>query len=187
MEIQHGTILSRVKDPLQRESNAQPLLAMQDLSYELGLTQEKPGSSHEYVNPDSVEKCTFGYTGDVIIGLTVGKAMVIEEEYDGFLVPSNFALLQFDHQVIHPFYLMWYINESPDYLRQSELFTQGTSVRSLSIRELREIDIALPPFREQRAIGELYRSVLRMEKLSHVQKNLYLQLIKGITTSKEEQ
>lgn len=185
VDINHGTILSRVKDPLKVRDNKLPMLALQNLSYELGANTELH-EQMEYVGPDNIKKCVFGKVGNIALGLTVSKAMVLTDLYDNYLIPSNFALLEFDCNILHPYYLMWYVNESNRFRRQVGVLTQGSSVKSLSIRQLRDIKITLPVYEEQMKIGELYRLILRKEKLNQTQKKCYLSLIKGSMSIKEE-
>lgn len=183
-EVKHGTILSRVKDPLNLPENKIRMVSMQDLSYHNGYSHDEPEPTFQTINPDNRLKCILGNRGDIIIGLTVNNAMVLEEDFEEALIPSNFAVMSLDNRLANPYYIMWYINESNEYKRQSEQFTQGSSVRSLSIRELREMTCNLPPLDHQMKIGNIYQLVLKKEKLQKLQKEYSLSLIKGIKESK---
>lgn len=187
LKISHGTILSRVRDPLKLDENARLMLTMQDLSYFCGMHLDKPKKTFQKINPENLKKCLFGRKGDVVIGLTVNKAMVIDEEFDNALIPSNFALISIESSDIDPYYLMWYINESTDYRKYSVQINQGSyNVKSVSINELRDLEINFPNIENQIRIGKIYKAILKREKLVKMKNDHTISLLKGIDKKKKE-
>jgi restriction endonuclease S subunit len=185
-EITHGTILSRVTDPLKLEKNKRLMVTMQDLSYYCGDHLELPEKTFYKINPENLTKCLFGKVNDVLIGLTVNKAMIINEDFNNALIPSNFALIRLKSKTIDPYYFVWYINESNDYKKQSEQISQGSIIRSLSIKELRDISCNFPSMEKQRKIGKIYQLIQVKEKLERKQKEYSIAFLKGIEETKGE-
>jgi hypothetical protein len=187
LKISHGTILSRIRDPLKLDENARLMLTMQDLSYYSGIHLDKPQKTFQKINPENLDKCLFGKKNDVVIGLTVNKAMVIEDEFDQALIPSNFALITIESNDIDPFYLMWYFNESADYRKYAVQINQGSyNVKSVSINELRDLDINFPSIENQIRIGNIYKAILKREKLIKIKNDYIISLLKGIDNQKKE-
>jgi hypothetical protein len=185
--IAHGTILSRVRDPLNLDENAKLMITMQDLSYYCGTHLDKPSKTYQKINPENLDKCLFGKKNDVVIGLTVNKAMVIEKDFDNAFIPSNFALISFNSDNIDPYYFMWYINESTEYERMSKQIKQGSYyIKSVSINELRDVQFDFPSIDNQIKIGKIYQNILKREKLQKLKNEYTISLLKGIDEKEKE-
>ena len=112
-EIVQGAIYTRIKsDNSIDECTLLDTISMQELNYTIGnsLTYEKQESK---VLNSKISSCTFTKQYDVLVGLTMQKAMVITSERSGKLALSNFAVIRIhDKNVIDPNYLCWLINEN---------------------------------------------------------------------------
>lgn len=163
-EINQGAIFTRVKsDNIFDEYSLFDTISMQELNFRIGnaLTYDKLESK---VLNSKTQNCIFTKLDDVLIGLTMQKAMVINEERVNKLVLSNFALIRIKNKnILDSNYLCWLINENKCFKKIIEKSSQGIAyVSTLSIASLRGLEIPLIEIEKQRKIGQLYQlSILR--------------------------
>lgn len=156
-KVIHGVTLSRVQAKPGEECKAFKLFTMQDLSRETGNYSLDIEEQIVNVNPKKYDERLLSYKGIIIIGLTSYKALVIDEEHIGKIIPSNFAVIKLEDKKVNPFYFTWYFNEHPSIKKQLVVAMQGSIIRALSIQMLRELDVELPDASIQNTIGEIYR------------------------------
>ena len=167
-EILQGSIYTRIKpDNDIDECTFLETISMQELNYTIG-------SSLLYENQESkvlsskILNCTFTKEHDVLVGLTMQKAMVIIAERSNKLVLSNFAVIRIhDKNIIDPYYLCWLLNENSYFKKVIEQSSQGTSyVSTLSMSTLRGLEIPLIDIDKQKRIGQLYNMSIKRKKIS---------------------
>ena len=166
-EIVQGAIYTRIKPSNDIDECALlDTISMQELNYTIGnsLTYEKLESK---VLNSKIASCIFTKEDDVLIGLTMQKAMVITLERSGKLALSNFALIRIhDKNVVDPNYLCWLINENSYFKKLIDQSSQGTSYVSIvSIATLRNLEIPLIEIKKQRKIGKLYQLSIERKKV----------------------
>ena len=163
--IVQGSIYTRIKPNSDiDECTLLDTISMQELNSTIGYS-----NSYEYLGSkvlnSKLKNCVFTKEFDVVIGLTMQKAMVISKERADKLLLSNFALIQInDTSILDPFYLCWLINESVSFRKKLTMNTQGSAwVTSLS--SIRELEIPLIEIGKQRKIGKLYTMTTNKYKL----------------------
>lgn len=166
-EIVQGAIYTRIKsDNSIDECSLLDTISMQELNYTIGnsLTYEKQESK---VLNSKISSCIFTQKDDVLIGLTMQKAMVITSERSGKLALSNFAVIRIhDKNVLDPNYLCWLLNENSYFKKVIEQSSQGTAyVSTLSIATLRGLEIPLPNIEKQKKLGQLYQLSVERKKV----------------------
>ncbi|CAI1186296.1 restriction endonuclease subunit S [Serratia fonticola] len=124
-------------------------------------------------------------SGDVVISLIHGKAAQVSEQHAGRLLSNNYVRVKVDTQKVDPAWFIWHFNESVESRRQQALATQGsTFVQRLSISELRQFSVPLPPLRRQQAIGGLYLAAIEkrhyQERLATLNEQQILSLLSDI-------
>ena len=166
-EIVQGAIYTRIKsDNNIDECTLLDTISMQELNYTIGnsLTYEKQESK---VLNSKISSCIFTKKDDVLVGLTMQKAMVITSERSGKLTLSNFAVIRIhDKNIVDPNYLCWLLNENSYFKKVIEQSSQGTAyVSTLSIATLRGLEIPLVDIEKQRKIGQLYQISIQRKKV----------------------
>ena len=166
-EIVQGAIYTRIKSNNNiDECSLLDTISMQELNYTIGnsLTYEKQESK---VLNSKISSCIFTKKDDVLIGLTMQKAMVITSERSGKLALSNFAVIRIhDKNVLDPNYLCWLLNENSYFKQIIEKSSQGTAyVSTLSIATIRGLEIPLVDIEKQRKIGQLYQIAIERKKV----------------------
>lgn len=163
-KVSHGITLSRVEARPGEKNKAYKLFTMQDLSKEIGQYGLKVEVQEVSINIDKFDKSLLSREGLVLIGLTSYKAIVIEQQHKNKIIPSNFAILELDLNLVEPFYFTWCFNENPEIEKRLQVAMQGTIIKALSIQMLRELEIPIPPLDIQKKIGKVYELKKRKEK-----------------------
>ena len=168
-DISQGSILTRIKS---KDNNGihSEALTMQELSYYCNQSDEQAIANLIVVDRDRYENCLYSQTGDVIVGLSSGKAMVIEKERANKLVLSNFAVLRIKNRgKLDPYYLCWMINENNDVRRQLlPLYQKTCRVVVIPISTFKDIEIECCTYDKQVKIGKAYdlsRKIVRNKRL----------------------
>lgn len=156
-DISQGSILTRIKS-LDNNGIYSEALTMQELSYYCNQSDDLATVNEVVIDNERYENCLFSQTGDVLVGLSSGNAMVIEKERTGKLVLSNFAVIRIkDKKKLDPYYLCWMINENNDVKRQMLPLYQKTSrVVVIPISTFKDIEIECCRIDKQVKIGRTY-------------------------------
>jgi len=107
----------------------------------------------------------------VVVNLISNKAVAIQKEHTGLLIPSNFVVIEWKEH-FSPLYFEWYFNEHPTCRKQLLIARQGTSISALSIQMLRELEIVMPPVDKQELIGKMYKGLKKKQALQMEYKQL---------------
>jgi restriction endonuclease S subunit len=163
-KVSHGVTLSRVEAKPGEKSEVYKLFTMQDLSKETGQYGLKVEIQEVTVNIEKFDKRLLSKEKMVLIGLTSYKAIVINNEHRDKIIPSNFAIVELDFNLVDPFYFAWCFNEHPEIEKSLQVAMQGTIIKALSIQMLREIEMPIPSLDVQKNIGKIYELKKRKEK-----------------------
>lgn len=117
-----------------------------------------------FVDANRLERIALSKEGMVLLGLTNGKAMVVEKEDCNQYLTTNIAYIECLESV-DPYYLCWYLNETSKVQNQLHMFQNSSNLRMISTSMLRELEIELPTLRLQKTIGKAYQLKLRQNKL----------------------
>jgi restriction endonuclease S subunit len=179
--IAQGSILTRIKaidGGILKEA-----VTMQELSFYNNISDEKGEPNEVQIDRKRIDNAYFTERGDILVGLSSGKAMVVEKNDEGKLVLSNFFRIRInDLNEVDPYYLCWLLNENKDIKRATTSLTQGTArVSILPLAFVKELEVKLLPIEEQRKIGQIYdlerrriRLRRRKEELSQMVHNQLL-------------
>ncbi|MGG1251022.1 hypothetical protein ABE205_00830 [Brevibacillus agri] len=163
--VVQGAFLSRIQTSPSLEAVKLPVYTLKEMNE--WLSPDPTSSEYQqdiHVAKDRLGSLPLTKEGLVLISLTGQRAVALQQEHVGKLIPSNFAIIEPSGE-LHPDYLEWFINEHPDCRKQLKIATQGSSVTALSIQMLRTLDIILPPMVVQMKIGSIHRLLHRKNRL----------------------
>jgi type I restriction enzyme, S subunit len=107
----------------------------------------------------SVKQVFFTQKNDILINSTgdgtIGRASIINEEFEGLLYDSHILLLRLNQNLVNPLYLTYFINSSLGQ-KQIENIKSATATKQteLGINNLNAIRFPLPPIEIQNKIAE---------------------------------
>lgn len=175
-EMTHGFFVNRLK----RKGDVwktMRILHMQDVAYFTGDQVVKPEKSEMKIYESDKDAIVVGHVGDVVLGKTMGSAMVIDEAFDGCLINSNFVLIKIDKKC-SPYFLAWYMNESSAFKRYLFVNQQGsTSTKVLSITDLKAFNYKSIDYVNENLIGEIYKKQVQRKRLLVEQEQLEIKLM----------
>ncbi len=114
--------------------------------------------------------------GDVIFSAFKKKAAVVSIASENKILTSNFCLCKFDHDILDPWYFCYFVNETLD--AKNQLLKEG--IKILSTKNIKLLNIDLPPIELQRKIGEIYKMTCRQNCLNTQKQNLTNEIILNI-------
>lgn len=164
--IIQGNIPTRIE-----VSSGQPIetITMQELNYIANVSDDLPVEKYITVQSDKLENYSLTKEKDVVVGLSSGKAIVIESMRANKLILSNLAIIRVkDTEKIDPYYLCWFINSSKSSLKQLKKIQQGNAAVSIiPLSLLKCFDIELLPIETQRIIGKISELKRQRDRANH--------------------
>jgi len=113
--------------------------------------------------------------GDILysrVGSKFGEAGVVEHDFE-FSVYVSLTLIKTKKDVLNNFYLKYFLN-SPEVKKIAKAGLNGAGVGNLNVEVVREFDIPLPSFEEQRVIvnklDEIFKLLIKAKE--NTEKNL---------------
>lgn len=162
VELEVGTPQFRIKENI-NEQNTPSYFFYSQQEMEEGLTGIMQNNiPKKIITSDKV--CTVK-SGDIIFSLTSGRASIVREKFEGYLLTQNFIRITPQKEIDSKF-LIYLLNESGYIKRQLLLGVQGSFVLKYTVSQIRELELRhLPSLKKQKLIGELYFYQLRYEEL----------------------
>jgi restriction endonuclease S subunit len=117
----------------------------------------------DITNPDYNH---FTQVGDILIKTkgNVFTNILIDDKSNNILFASPLVRIHITSHAVNPEYLSWYLN-SPEAYHYFDKHSVGTTINSLSLSALNEMEIPIPPITQQRKIGELFKLSKQEEEL----------------------
>ncbi|WP_261807074.1 restriction endonuclease subunit M [Lapidilactobacillus luobeiensis] len=104
-------------------------------------------------------------SGELVLSLISGQVVCVQPRHAGFLLTQNYVKLQ-PIVSIDSNYLLYLFNEDPHILRQLQQGLQGSTILRYSLRQIKDLILpSLPDTQQQKAIGDVYVSQLRLAAL----------------------
>lgn len=115
------------------------------------------------------------HTGDIIVKTSEPyTAVLITEEYAGFVVPSHFVIVRVDDTKAVPKYVEWYLNK--DRIKKAFNMSCVGLLKQIKPTTIAETEIKLPGLDKQRLIAEIYelsKQELKLIEQLKEQKQVY--------------
>ena len=184
IEVRPGVVLSRVQDKFSKTLKKYPVITLQELSYRSGESIDMDFDKTVNLPEDNEDKYALVQNGDLVFALTSRKAMVIEEKKERAILPTNFVHLVFDQTRYDRYFLMWLFNENNLFQNELNSFIQGSALKMIPVRVLREISFKTPPLDIQRTIGKVYKQELQYEKKVMNHKKTVMDYLNGLYNKK---
>lgn len=169
MELQHianiiqGNIPTRIETTIGLSVET---ITMQELNYIANISDDLPVEKYITVQGDKLESYSLTKEKDVVVGLSSGKAIVIEGNRANKLILSNLAIIRIkDMSKVDPYYLCWFINNNRAAIKKMQQGTSAVSIIPLSM--LKSFEVELLPIETQRTIGKINELKRQRDRLTH--------------------
>ena len=126
--------------------------------------------------PPNYKKCnskSFTQEGDIILALVSGKAAIVTKANVNKGLKNTMAKceLKNSQKIIDTWFFCYFINESFEF-NNARLYGLIGKARVLTIKELENLKINLPPISTQKTIGRAYKNLCRLNYLNDYKKKL---------------
>lgn len=169
MELQHianiiqGNIPTRIETTIGLSVET---ITMQELNYIANVSDDLPVEKNITIQGDKLESYSLTKEKDVVVGLSSGKAIVIESNRANKLILSNLAIIRIkDTEKVDPYYLCWFINSNKAAIKKMQQGTSAVSIIPLSM--LKSFEVELLPIETQRTIGKINELKRQRDRLTH--------------------
>lgn len=161
--IIQGNIPTRIEVS---EGESIETITMQELNYIANVSDDLPVEKHIVVQGDKLNTYSLTQNKDVVVGLSSGKAIVIDNKRANRLILSNLAIIRIkDTNLLDPYYLCWLINNNKAEIRKMQQGTAAVSIIPLSM--LKSFDVTLVPIETQRTIGKIDELKRQRDRITH--------------------
>lgn len=161
--IIQGNIPTRIEVS---EGESIETITMQELNYIANVSDDLPVEKHIVVQGDKLNTYSLTQNKDVVVGLSSGKAIVIDNKRANRLILSNLAIIRIkDTNLLDPYYLCWLINNNKAEIRKMQQGTTAVSIIPLS--KLKSFDVTLVPIETQRTIGKIDELKRQRDRITH--------------------
>ena len=141
-------------------------ITMQELNYIANVSDDLPVEKHIVVQGDKLNTYSLTQNKDVVVGLSSGKAIVIDNKRANRLILSNLAIIRIkDTNLLDPYYLCWLINNNKAEIRKMQQGTTAVSIIPLS--KLKSFEVTLVPIETQRTIGKIDELKRQRDRITH--------------------
>lgn len=141
-------------------------ITMQELNYIANVSDDLPIEKYITVQDDKIGTYSLTKKYDVVVGLSSGKAIVIESKRADKLILSNLAIIRIkDMSKVDPYYLCWFINNNRAAIKKMLQGTSAVSIIPLSM--LKSFEVTLLPIETQRTIGKISELKRQRDRLTH--------------------
>lgn len=141
------------------------------------VAQTESFVSAEKLNPDFLTR-----KGDILVRLSspYTSLLIQDDEECGLLVPSHFAIMRANPEIILPEYLLWFLKRESIYQQILQNSSGSSAFGTISSGFLASLKIRVLPLEKQKMLGELQilseREQELLEKLAK-QKKIYNQMM----------
>ena len=161
--IIQGNIPTRIEVPTGQSIET---ITMQELNYIANVSDDLPVEKNITIQGDKLESYSLTKEKDVVVGLSSGKAIVIESNRANKLILSNLAIIRIkDTEKVDPYYLCWFINSNKAAIKKMQQGTSAVSIIPLSM--LKSFEVELLPIETQRTIGKINELKRQRDRLTH--------------------
>lgn len=141
-------------------------ITMQELNYIANVSDDLPIEKYITVQDDKIGTYSLTKKYDIVVGLSSGKAIVIESKRADKLILSNLAIIRIkDMSKVDPYYLCWFINNNRAAIKKMLQGTSAVSIIPLSM--LKSFEVTLLPIETQRTIGKISELKRQRDRLTH--------------------
>ena len=161
--IIQGNIPTRIEVPTGQSIET---ITMQELNYIANVSDDLPVEKYITVQSDKIGTYSLTKKYDIVVGLSSGKAIVIESKRADKLILSNLAIIRIkDMSKVDPYYLCWFINNNRSEIKKMQQGTSAVSIIPLSM--LKSFEVTLLPIETQRTIGKISELKRQRDRLTH--------------------
>ncbi|RPF55173.1 hypothetical protein [Abyssicoccus albus] len=156
---------------------------------QLSFTSDKNGfeisdgidNEYKVIRSDDITSSMLTHENDLIMNMSTGELVRVSAANKDLLLPYNYSKVKVKNNQIDDKFLEYWVNESKTF--KERVNDNSEYSRRLSIKKIKDIEVALPDMETQMKIGELYRAnqniiIKQIEKTKLINKLISQEILK---------
>lgn len=168
----NGSLINRLETVEASKGITLPIYDQRMMEFDNGVFQP---TTHQpkHVTLSTAHQAKMVHTGDIVINMMTSECVIVSQHHHESILPYNYTHIEIDSTQIDANYFVYWMNASSQAKSQLNQFKQGGSlVKKLTLNQLKQLKMTLPPLEQQQRIGKLDE---RRRRLKYLQaKRTYL-------------
>ncbi|WP_049382269.1 restriction endonuclease subunit S [Staphylococcus hominis] len=151
----NGSLINRLEVVETSQGVTLPIYDQRMMEFDDGEFQP---TTHQpkHVTLSTTHQAKMVHTGDIVINMMTSECVIVSQQHHDSILPYNYTHIEIDTAHIDPNYFVYWMNASSQAKSQLNQFKQGGSlVKKLTLNQLKQLKMTLPPLEQQQRIGKL--------------------------------
>lgn len=151
----NGSLINRLETVDASQGITLPIYDQRMMEFDDGVFQPIIHQPKQ-VTLSTTHQAKIVYTGDIVINMMTSECVIVSQQHHESILPYNYTHIEIDTAHIDANYFVYWMNASSQAKSQLNQFKQGGSlVKKLTLNQLKQLKMTLPPLEQQQRIGKL--------------------------------
>ena len=151
----NGSLINRLETVEASQGITLPIYDQRMMEFDDGVFQPTTHQPKK-VTLSTTHQAKVVHTGDIVINMMTSECVIVSQQHHESILPYNYTHIEIDTAHIDANYFVYWMNASSQAKSQLNQFKQGGSlVKKLTLNQLRQLKMTLPPLEQQQRIGKL--------------------------------
>ena len=151
----NGSLINRLETVEASQGITLPIYDQRMMEFDDGVFQPTTHQPKK-VTLSTTHQAKMVHTGDIVINMMTSECVIVSQQHHESILPYNYTHIEIDTAHIDANYFVYWMNVSSQAKSQLNQFKQGGSlVKKLTLNQLKQLKMTLPPLEQQQRIGKL--------------------------------
>ena len=151
----NGSLINRLETVETSQGITLPIYDQRMMEFDDGVFQPTTHQPKQ-VTLSTTHQAKMVHTGDIVINMMTSECVIVSQQHHESILPYNYTHIEIDTAHIDVNYFVYWMNASSQAKSQLNQFKQGGSlVKKLTLNQLKQLKMTLPPLEQQQRIGKL--------------------------------
>lgn len=151
----NGSLINRLETVEASQGITLPIYDQRMMEFDDGVFQPTTHQPKK-VTLSTTQQAKMVHTGDIVINMMTSECVIVSQQHHDSILPYNYTHIEIDTAHIDANYFVYWMNASSQAKSQLNQFKQGGSlVKKLTLNQLKQLKMTLPPLEQQQRIGKL--------------------------------
>ena len=151
----NGSLINRLETVEASQGITLPIYDQRMMEFDDGVFQPTTYQPKQ-VTLSTTHQAKMIHAGDIVINMMTSECVIVSQQHHDSILPYNYTHIEIDTARIDANYFVYWMNASSQAKSQLNQFKQGGSlVKKLTLNQLKQLKMTLPPLEQQQRIGKL--------------------------------
>ncbi|SII92108.1 Type I restriction modification DNA specificity domain [Mycobacteroides abscessus subsp. abscessus] len=151
----NGSLINRLETVEASQGITLPIYDQRMMEFDDGVFQPTTHRPKQ-ITLSTTHQAKMVHTGDIVINMMTSECVIVSQQHHESILPYNYTHIEIDTARIDANYFVYWMNASSQAKSQLNQFKQGGSlVKKLTLNQLKQLKMTLPPLEQQQRIGQL--------------------------------